>query len=221
MTSPILRELVGEMRMVEALKKEAVGSQQAPPKTCRHLALAHPHFTSGLYWVDPNGGSTTDAIQVYCNFETKATCVQPSPAVYDVDTYYTGKRKNVWFSDMKDASTFSYKSDNSQLMYLQLLSTTATQSLTYTCSNTVAFTDATTGMTDKALKFLSHNYHTLDHTSYTVSLDECTTRPESGKTVFDFSTELTETLPIEDLSTSDLSENSQSFGVEIGQVCFM
>ena len=31
----------------------------------------------GLYWIDPNGGITNDAIKVYCEFHTNASCLYP------------------------------------------------------------------------------------------------------------------------------------------------
>ena len=35
--------------------------------------------TSGNYWVDPNGGSNSDAIEVFCNFTegVAKTCITP------------------------------------------------------------------------------------------------------------------------------------------------
>lgn len=31
----------------------------------------------GFYWIDPNGGITNDAIKVYCEFHTNASCLYP------------------------------------------------------------------------------------------------------------------------------------------------
>lgn len=37
------------------------------------------HFYSGKYWIDPNHGSTIDAMEVHCIIENgrKKTCLQP------------------------------------------------------------------------------------------------------------------------------------------------
>ena len=31
----------------------------------------------GLYWIDPNGGIANDAIKVYCEFHSNASCLYP------------------------------------------------------------------------------------------------------------------------------------------------
>ena len=36
-------------------------------------------FVLGLYYIDPNQGSSRDAIQVYCNIKAKQTCILPKP----------------------------------------------------------------------------------------------------------------------------------------------
>ena len=33
--------------------------------------------TAGWYWIDPNLGCSQDAIQVYCNFTSGETCINP------------------------------------------------------------------------------------------------------------------------------------------------
>lgn len=38
--------------------------------SCRSLHDAMPSAPSGAYWIDPNGGSTDDAFQVYCDMST-------------------------------------------------------------------------------------------------------------------------------------------------------
>lgn len=40
-----------------------------------------PHCLSapGEYWIDPNEGSTHDAILVYCNFDNEESCILSNP----------------------------------------------------------------------------------------------------------------------------------------------
>lgn len=105
------------------------GTQKNPARTCRDLKLCHPewksgqwtemsdwssdlwsHLTpsflsSGNYWVDPNIGSTADAIKVFCNMETGETCVYPSIASVPKKSWWTSKskdRKHVWFGETMD-----------------------------------------------------------------------------------------------------------------------
>ena len=44
------------------------GSSQASAATsCKTIKTAYPSKTDGTYWIDPNGGSTSDALQVKCD----------------------------------------------------------------------------------------------------------------------------------------------------------
>lgn len=58
---------------------------------------------SGMYWVDPNQGSTLDAIKVHCNMETGETCIYPSDSSIPMKNWYLSKnmkeKKHVWFSE--------------------------------------------------------------------------------------------------------------------------
>lgn len=46
---------------------EAGGNSPAnPAASCQALKTANPSAPTGLYWVDPNGGSPSDAIQLWC-----------------------------------------------------------------------------------------------------------------------------------------------------------
>lgn len=63
------------------------------------------HFLNALgeYWIDPNGGDGRDAIQVFCDMGTKATCIYPKP---DKTAHFSPTIKpsseDTWFSDLED-----------------------------------------------------------------------------------------------------------------------
>ena len=42
------------------------------------LIVLYLVFLSGYYWIDPNEGPTYDAVRVYCDFATNATCIYPN-----------------------------------------------------------------------------------------------------------------------------------------------
>jgi hypothetical protein len=53
------------------------------------------------YWVDPNTGNSQDAILVYCDMSTQATCIQPKPNLSPELSVESADRE-VWFSDVPD-----------------------------------------------------------------------------------------------------------------------
>lgn len=102
------------------------GTKEHPTQTCAELFRLHKNFTSGLYWIDPDGDETSNAIQVYCNQETHATCLNVQPNVFtDIQV---GGGGGAWISDL-DAQ-INYKSDSRQIRLLQLLSDNVSQSFT-------------------------------------------------------------------------------------------
>lgn len=53
----------------------------------------------GEYWIDPNGGDSRDAIAVYCNMQTKATCVYPKPDKTSEMNPESKSSDERWFSE--------------------------------------------------------------------------------------------------------------------------
>jgi len=213
-------------RAIENLRKPT-GTQQAPAKTCKDLAMAHPLLESGTYWVDPNQGSPVDAIEVHCNMERKETCVVAKPNQVFKGTWYVGEPGHVWFGEeMEKGFPFTYKADRVQLTFLQLLSSHATQNITYHCRNSVAYYDAERKNYKRAAIFMTSNDLELvakrpPKFRYSVKTDECQYRENKwATTVFEFDTEKTRRLPITDIAPFDIGDSSQGFGLEIGPVCF-
>ena len=73
---------------------------------------------------------------------------------------------------------FSYKVNKVQLKFLQLLSSRASQNVTYHCRNSVAYFDQKSQSFDKAIVFLGSNDKELVAQKpikfrYSVGLDEC------------------------------------------------
>lgn len=132
------------------------GDENSPAKTCKHLALAHPEFKSGQYWVDPNEGDKRDAILVYCDMEKQATCVTPQPN-RSKNINYIGDEKEIWLGEVENGMKMTYKADSNQLSFLQILSTHATQTITYHCKNSVAYFDAAKSNHKLAIKLLAWN----------------------------------------------------------------
>merc|ERR1719498_1026947 len=183
------------------------GTRKNPARTCRDLKMCHPDWKSGEYWIDPDQGCTQDAIKVYCNMETGETCVTPTqPEV---------AKKN-W-----------YVSKNIKETLLRLMSTEASQNITYHCKNSVAYMDASAGNLKKALLLQGSNEIEIraegnSRFTYSVLEDGCTSHTGTwGKTVIDYKTSKTSRLPIIDIAPMDVGAPDQEFGLEVGPVCFL
>ena len=112
------------------------------------------------YWIDPNSGNPKDAILVHCDMEKSATCIYPKPSISDEVYYVTQERgANVWFSDIPNNGgfAFTYKADSNQLSFLQMLSSSASQNVTYHCFNSVAYEHPRGGHLRKAIALQSWN----------------------------------------------------------------
>ena len=72
----LLEDLVNKLR-------QSLGTKQNPARTCNDIYLnADKNTKSGSFWIDPNLGSTLDAVLVECKFtesEVK-TCVPVHPS---------------------------------------------------------------------------------------------------------------------------------------------
>lgn len=139
----------------------------------------------------------------------------------------------------------NYKSDSTQLSYLHLLSTKATQNVTYHCRNSVAYYDVTKHTYRRGLKLMTFNDVEITPKGgklrYEAIIDECKVRLTTeknqyvtvfkyvifqyrkdvwAKSVLEYTTDKPSRLPITDIVVRDVGKPDQSFWVEIGAVCF-
>lgn len=161
------------------------GEKQSPAKTCNDLHHANPEFKSGDYWIDPNDGDKRDAILVYCDMFKKATCIMPQPR-RSGNIHYEGDEKEIWLGDTHNGMKITYKADNNQLDHLQMLSTHATQNITYHCKNSIAYYDSGKNNYRRSLKLLAWNDAELTakgshHLRYEASEDGCQVNQFSNK----------------------------------------
>uniref|UniRef100_UPI00398EFA01 collagen alpha-1(II) chain-like n=1 Tax=Pristiophorus japonicus TaxID=55135 RepID=UPI00398EFA01 len=213
------------------------GSQKNPAQSCYDLKLNYPEFKSGEYWIDPNQDCKIDAIKVYCKLETGETCIHPNHGSTPRRNWWTStnsnEKKHIWFGESMDGGfQFSYGDQSLsedmeiQMGFLHVLSTQASQNVTYHCKNSIAYLDADTGNVNNALKLMSWADIELkaegnSKFTYNVLQDGCSKHTgEWGKTIFEYKTEKTIRLPIVDFAPVDIGAEDQEFGVDIGPVCF-
>ena len=200
------------------------GDKETPAKTCRDLFVAHPEKPSGEYWIDPNGADPRDSILVYCDADTKSTCIQSKPEVSEELTIKYETSKDVWLSESKSANhIINYKADQNQMSFMQLLSKKADQTVVFHCKNTIATKDKD-GNQRKAISLMSWNDLEYKHRGkfqYDITKDECQDKkPDWASAVLNINTNKPTRLPIVDLRVADFGDMDQAFKVEVGQVCF-
>ena len=57
-------------------------SKALPVLNCRELKLKVPSAASGVYWIDPDGGSHGNAFQAYCDQQTDGGGLDTSLELY-------------------------------------------------------------------------------------------------------------------------------------------
>merc|ERR1719431_380197 len=204
------------------------GSKDAPAKTCKDLHYAHPELPSGEYWVDPNEGSINDAIVVQCDMDKKSTCVLPQPSMTQEYNWNRKSRGLAWLGeDIQPGFEFTYKADSQQLRFLQLLSSSAYQKLTYHCKNSVAVFDATNRNFRNSLRIRTDENIELSARGsrkirYQIIEDGCKTRSNNwSATTIIYNTDRAHRLPFSEVGIRDIGRPNQFFKIEIGPVCFV
>lgn len=210
--------------------KNPVGTKDAPARSCRDLASAHPEYKDDYYYIDPNKGNVKDSIMVFCKIQSGETCITPSPSKYLKKHLTLGKKPSesyLWLShQLTKYNEFPYKSDGYQIKFLQIISDYATQNVTFNCFNTIAYHDQMINSKYKAVKLMSYNEMELTaegkrYLRYAVNQDGCKTKSDKwDKTVIEMSTVNTKLLPILDVGVYDIVQGKQDFHIELGDVCF-
>ncbi|GIY03063.1 collagen alpha-1(II) chain, partial [Caerostris extrusa] len=207
--------------------RKPTGKKELPAKTCKDLSEAQPDLPSGKYWIDPNGNNRNDAIEVFCNMDTRETCIIPDPDEIPRGSHVKGRGTKTWFSEMESGSPLHYKIDHGQLTFLQLLSEKASQTITYHCRNSIAYYDSKHKFFKRALRLMAYNDLELSaegnkHFVYHSSVDGCQNRSDDWSfTILNYSTNKPQRLPIIDIAPRDVGLKDQEFGISIGQACFV
>jgi collagen type II alpha len=199
------------------------GSKKSPAKSCQSLKKAYPTKPSGDYWIDPNGEDSNDAIMVFCDMQTGSSCIQPKPAMSH-EISIVSDDKEAWIGEVDtNAFDINYKADSNQMNFLQLMSTSAEQTITFHCKDTVAHLNKR-GNKRNAVTFMAWNDLEIGHRGkarYSVLSDDCQHKTKTwAQTVFKVQSRKPARLPIVDMQVEDFGRSSQAFKLEVGQVCF-
>uniref|UniRef100_A0A8D3C624 Fibrillar collagen NC1 domain-containing protein n=2 Tax=Scophthalmus maximus TaxID=52904 RepID=A0A8D3C624_SCOMX len=195
------------------------GSKERPATTCLELRLCHPEYSSGMYYIDPNQGSSADALLAYCSFSSASTqtCLHPRDSQLPMKTWmkeFSEEGSFVWLSRLEQGFQFYYPGANVvQMRFLRLHSSTAAQNVTYSCHPGHRL-----GQTDTDIKFLTDSRRQ----SYLGAVKDCVPGEEAvsvaRESVFEF--EDLQLLPLRDLALMAGGNLTFPFGFTVGPVCF-
>lgn len=164
---------------------------------------------------------------MHCDMEEKATCVLPRPAISEEYSYVGTGRGIKWLGDdINPGFEFTYKADSNQMGFLQLLSSRASQELTYHCKNSIAVFDARKRSFRNALRIMTSTDQELkargnNKFRYRVLEDGCKTRSDTWSlTKILYRTEKPLRLPFADIGLQDVGTADKLFKIELGPVCY-
>jgi len=223
------RERMEELKQTVSSLEKPDGSKENPARTCRDIKSYYPNKPSGMYWLDPNRGCTSDAILVDCNFAEMEviTCINATENIKNDAWSQKMTHARKWFHEDHNLGAMTYTADMSQLTYLSYLSREAYQTVTIHCKNQVAWFDSVNNNHDKAIHFMG-----TKRTEFTpieekrimhdVIRDECQHKKQDwDTTILRFKSSKFVRLPIVDMAPVFTADKEAMFGVELGPVCFL
>ncbi|VDM19437.1 unnamed protein product, partial [Hydatigera taeniaeformis] len=245
----VLRRLYARIESLESAvryHRRPIGTRAYPARHCREImeSTDSPHEpVSGEYWIDPNLGSSRDAIKVECKFSGNVakTCVHATPeskALRLVNLKKSGGEGSWWFSKLLEGNTNGtqrlFYAPRNQLNFLQLLHRRAEQSITALCRGSVVYYDSRNKNYDSAANLLLFNGKVINtHLDRRVRgeggfvqlevniKDDCMDRSPTGSTAsFDLVANHPELLPVMDIKMFDFGEENQQLGYYVNDVCF-
>lgn len=206
-------------RELRALVEHPDGTKDKPAATCKELLLAHPNLPDGHYYIDPNQGSTRDALVAFCNFTAGGeTCIPPVHNQVPIKAWlssYASSDTFEWFSTLPGGFVLEYVGASVvQLRFLRLHSHRAAQKVSYSCRPAAHHHR----QPQKEIRFLADTREQ----SYVATLQGCLLDNDSSiaDTIFHFATEELALLPLRDLAVFHDGDASHQFGFTIGPVCF-
>merc|ERR1711962_1464497 len=101
------------------IKHEGLGTKNVPAGSCRDLFKLKPSLPSGDYWIDPNAGTTKDAVLVHCNATNYETCIWPKMPTIEM---MEGENTNQYLWTLKDINeepVMEYAASHMQIKMLR------------------------------------------------------------------------------------------------------
>lgn len=194
--------------VIESMKKP-LGTRENPARFCKDLLDCQHQLSDGLFWIDPNLGCQSDAIVVFCNFTAGGqTCLHPVAS-----------------------NKLSFGVHKVQMKFLHLLSTEASQDITFHCLSDLPLSPTDTYSAngpgqeyrDRPPRFRGWNGQMFEADTLLEPLpDECKIQDGSWhQSRFFFHTQDSYELPIVDIQEPPSSQPNHLLHLEVGPVCFL
>lgn len=240
-----IKTLQGELEQYN----KPLGTKDSPARHCRDILAQAENkaaLNSGKYWIDPNLGSTSDAIEVECKFQQGTneakTCVSPLEILRErkLTNFVKSENPNDWWLSglLKQVNNVTgqwYYAPRNQLGYLQLLHTRAEQAVVLMCKNSVVYYDNRAKSHANAINMILFNEQRVntyqdrailnagDNKVLEIKVqDNCLDSPSHrGTTKFDFISKDPSLLPLVDMQLTDFGRKDQAIGYYVEEVCYI
>eukprot|EP00039_Didymoeca_costata_P021743 m.345335 g.345335 ORF g.345335 m.345335 type:complete len:493 (+) comp26136_c0_seq1:228-1706(+) len=236
-------ELDDLKKAVDILDESKAGTtKEYSMPSCAHILDTYPKAKNGIYFIDPNKGSTKDAVQVYCDMvgggvTVVATTQKPIP----LGGYRTGSgdRKTLW-SSIKGMSKFRYNISDNQLAFLQSISSAASQVIEFKAVGVIIFRYQQhptmdkqyyhgagqvifSGWNGESIRGSHGNSYSIEknpHLLFSAGPDTCQKNSGPCETRITIATKEVRAMPVTDFSLYDMGDPSELYGFELSAVRF-
>eukprot|EP00056_Hartaetosiga_gracilis_P010294 m.151150 g.151150 ORF g.151150 m.151150 type:complete len:956 (+) comp13291_c3_seq1:335-3202(+) len=204
-------------------------TRDTAPQTCKDIYHSDPNAKSGYYFIDPNGGSTDDAVYVECDMEKGGwTGIHPQREV-PFNNWWTSGDGYRWFRDMTGGFEMPYDINDAQLQALQDASVGGYQVIKLNCQGVITWYEGSSLYSGRAEFAGGIGRETWTATSspdrqpiVNFADDSCRDNSEAhiGRVIFYFDTGNPSGFPIRDIRLSDHGDGGELFGLDVSTCWF-
>ncbi len=183
--------------------------------TCKQILDVGCPVGDGIYWINPDGGSTANAFQVYCDMSTDGGGWTRLEYVTDLtnQAHFSGGDSNQWLPN-----NFVLNLTDTQINNIRALSTEGKQRYHGTCNGVIHHFYTSGNNYTYAFGFRLHNgdetafnQQTYPSTNMTVSNDGCSANNNNISSSTDFDI-IDIRVPIINVHSRDNGNNGEQFG---------
>ncbi|XP_028160314.1 collagen alpha-1(II) chain-like isoform X1 [Ostrinia furnacalis] len=205
--------------------KNGIGTEYQPANNLCHTIIdpieGGTKSIGDTIWVRPE-----DRFQVKCDKVNHMTCLPLSPTT-EHDKYVVNETEPFWLSKRNFDLKKFYNVSMDRIAWLQKRSTQVKQVIRYHCKNSYVIDQPGTALVLKGWNDITIGHETTDYSPLTYAFlndnHECT--PDAPKTEWKHSdimikSKIARRLPIIDFRIKDIRKESQSFYLELRELCF-